>query len=558
MGGIVSSLTGQGGSGLTYNAAPADIQKAATNTEALDAYTRTTKGLLNQRNFLTALQAQNGIQNQSDVFNQQQGLANQLQGVANGTGPNPALAQYNQATGQNVAQQAALMAGQRGVGANAGLIARQIAQQGAGIQQQAAGQAATLQAQQQLAGMNALQQQQALLGNTAGAQVGNQANATTGYNQAAQSQQQNILNALAQRNQSNVASQGNVNSNNAQIQSIAARGQQGLFGGLMNGIGGVAGGLFKGGGTDGSSAAAGGSDAASQAGEGSTMVGGGLGDSASQFAHGGMVPAYAGGGQVQQQPNSVGSFLYGSAPAPQQGGKTSIVPVSSDATGSDAVYGGSNAFGQGVAQAGVNAYKKMADGGMVDGPQSNAGKFLFGSTPSQDTAEQQPVREVPAAKLDSGGSGGGGGGPNIGSMVGDAMGIVQKVGPWVQKGVNYFSNGSAAGDASSAGEYVGAPATAAGTAGGGFASAGAGESAVAGTGEAVASAAPVAAAAAAKGGAVPGKANVKGDSYDNDNVPALLSPGEVIIPRHIMESADPAQAAMHFVAGILHKQGMRK
>ena len=50
--------------------------------------------LTQQQAFLQALQGQNGLQNQSNIYNQ-------LQGIASGTGPNPALAQLNQTTGQN-------------------------------------------------------------------------------------------------------------------------------------------------------------------------------------------------------------------------------------------------------------------------------------------------------------------------------------------------------------------------------------------------------------------------------------------------------------------------
>ena len=156
-------------------------------------YDQSQTGINQQQAFVNALQGQNGIANQSNVFNQAQGLANQYQNVANGTGPNPALQQLQNTTGQNIASQAALMAGQRGSGANQGLVARQIGQQGANINQQAAGQGATLAAQQQLAGMQGLQNQQSLLGNLAGQQVGQQANALTGYNQAAQSEVSYLL-----------------------------------------------------------------------------------------------------------------------------------------------------------------------------------------------------------------------------------------------------------------------------------------------------------------------------------------------------------------------------
>lgn len=50
-----------------------------------------------------------------------------------------------------------------------------------------------------------------------------------------------------------------------------------------------------------------------------------------------------------------------------------------------------------------------------------------------------------------------------------------------------------------------------------------------------------------KGGFVPGRATVMGDSTRNDTVPALVSPGEAIIPRSIMQ--DPSVAKL--IAGIL-------
>lgn len=60
----------------------------------------------------------------------------------------------------------------------------------------------------------------------------------------------------------------------------------------------------------------------------------------------------------------------------------------------------------------------------------------------------------------------------------------------------------------------------------------------------------------AKGGPVPGKAKVKGNSYSNDTVPAMLSPGEIVLPRSVTQSADPAKAAAQFVAEKLKsKQG---
>ena len=177
------------------------------------------------------LAAQGGIQNQTNVFNQQQALANALQAQSQGQGPNPAQAQLAMATGQNVQQQAAMQAGQRGAGANVGLIARQAGQQGAGIQQQAVGQGAVMQAQQQLAAQGQLQGQQQNLAGLATQQVGQQAQAVTNLNEFALQNQGQLLGARQGQNQ--------VNASMAQ----ANLGNQAAFtGGVLNAAGAAAGG----------------------------------------------------------------------------------------------------------------------------------------------------------------------------------------------------------------------------------------------------------------------------------------------------------------------------
>jgi hypothetical protein len=57
------------------------------------------------------------------------------------------------------------------------------------------------------------------------------------------------------------------------------------------------------------------------------------------------------------------------------------------------------------------------------------------------------------------------------------------------------------------------------------------------------------------GGHVPGQASVSGDSAKNDTVPAMLSPGEVVIPRSVMSAKDPSVAAAKFVQAVLSKKG---
>ncbi len=58
-----------------------------------------------------------------------------------------------------------------------------------------------------------------------------------------------------------------------------------------------------------------------------------------------------------------------------------------------------------------------------------------------------------------------------------------------------------------------------------------------------------------QGGKVPGKAPMKGDHPENDTVKAKLSPGEVVIPKSVMESSDPVAGAAQFVAAIQKKKG---
>lgn len=57
------------------------------------------------------------------------------------------------------------------------------------------------------------------------------------------------------------------------------------------------------------------------------------------------------------------------------------------------------------------------------------------------------------------------------------------------------------------------------------------------------------------GGHVHGQATVPGDSPKNDTVPALLSPGEMVIPRSVMNTKNPGDAAKKFVDAYLAKKG---
>lgn len=235
--GFVSGLLGTaGGAGGSGFAAPrsANILNPVNIGQAGTAYGQTQQALSQQQAFLNALNAQNGLSNQTAVFNQ-------LQNIASGQGPNPAIAQLNQATAANTANQAALMAGQRGAGQNVGLIARQAAQQGAANQQQAAGQAATLQAQQSLQALNQLQ-------GLSTQQVAQQQQQTNQVSNAYQQEQQNILNAIAQQNNANVGMQSNINQGNAALAGQNMTGQQNLLGNVVGGAGAALSSIFAEGG----------------------------------------------------------------------------------------------------------------------------------------------------------------------------------------------------------------------------------------------------------------------------------------------------------------------
>lgn len=223
MSSIVNTLLGNNNKGTAFQPASANIVQPSTADQANAQYGNAQTGLQGQQALLAALAQQNGLKNQSNVYNQ-------LQNVASGQGPNPAQAMLANATGQNVANQASLMAGQRGVGANTGLLARQAAQQGANIQQQAAGQGAALQANQSL---NALGQ----MGGMATNQANQQANATNAYTNAAQGEQGQILGSINAQNNANIANQSNLNSINGQMAQGAQTGQFGLLGGASNALG---------------------------------------------------------------------------------------------------------------------------------------------------------------------------------------------------------------------------------------------------------------------------------------------------------------------------------
>ena len=219
------------GKGAGFQASNPDF---VTKGQTEQAYRDQQNALAQQQNLINNYGQFAPINRQGGVLNQQQDLANMLMQQAQGQGPNPALAQLSQTTGANVANQAALMAGQRGSGSNVGMIARQAGQVGSQAQQQAVGQAAVLRANQQLAAQQALQQQQQSMAGNAANMAAGQAAAIGGYGQQALQAQSNLLNA-------GTAMQSNINNANASIAGINAQNQGKIFGGLLGGAGSVLG-----------------------------------------------------------------------------------------------------------------------------------------------------------------------------------------------------------------------------------------------------------------------------------------------------------------------------
>jgi hypothetical protein len=369
--------------------------------------------------------ANNAVANQNQVYNQ-------FQNIAAGQGPNPAQAMLNQATGQNVAQQGALQAGQRGAAQNVGLIARQAGQQGMQAQQQAAGQGASMQAQQQLGALG---------------QAGQTATGIT----AAQQGEQSILQGANSAN----------NNIQGQLANTSMQGQQGLLGGIGNAVGSITG-LFAQGGPVQKMANGGGFD---------TMQGASVQPMQPAVGPQSMFAQSLSGGPTTP--------IFGSsAPKAMFGGnKKTAKPV---ATSSPTVGSGNSP----LSISDQNAAMAAGPGDMSISAQ-NAAQM---SGPSGSVEDPNTVNPSQVQSVDS-----------VGGI--DPSETDQT---FVQ---------------AAAGGNVGSKLK--------------------------------------KGGHVPGKPKVKGNSYSNDTVKALLSPGEVVIPKSVMESSDPIRGAAQFVQAVMSKKGKR-
>jgi hypothetical protein len=214
---------------LGLNAQSANITPGTNTSQLNSAYTNAQSGLGQQQGIVNTVVP--GVQTGVNAQNQ---IENQELAMTQGAGPNPAQAQLSQATGTNVNNEAALLAGQRGASGNVGLAARNIGQQGANTEQQAVGQAATMEAQQQIAA-----QQNAA--NIAAQQVGQAQGATTALNTGEQNEQNILQNANTSANNAATGMQSNINSVNSSA-------NQGILGGIGSGVSALTGGLFSEGG----------------------------------------------------------------------------------------------------------------------------------------------------------------------------------------------------------------------------------------------------------------------------------------------------------------------
>jgi hypothetical protein len=632
-----------------YNAAVAGAngigaqQQALAGQGALNSQLYNANGVGTQGSAISGLQ---GVAAQQAALAAQQGATTQqYQNLASGVGPNPAQSMLNQQTGQNVANQAALMAGQRGASANVGLMARQAAQQGAATQQQAVGQGATMQAQQQIAGLAGLSAQQQAQGSTIGAmgntqsaignlgttQVGqqqagvsnmaaqgaqlagqqqagivnqaNQANAQIGQlqgqqaqlagqaqnqvgnqlagnqavnaqanaiaNQAnqiaaqqigqtnsgaasAQNAQGILTNALGAQNNATVSAQGNINNANASMANTTMQGQQGMLGGILQGAG----------------AAMAMSDERQKtnkehsSGRLDNML-----DHLDTYSYNYKDPKFGEGRHTSVmaqdlEKSDIGRQAVVNTPEGKMVDYTQLLPAMLAA----------NAEAHKKIKELEAQIKKYADGGEVSpseikeqtpavnkevavqqpatqqplvardpmqqqqsAPMSVFGKFLYDSAKNGMPTNNSPITETPSNIEDR-----------------SQMGYGAQA---LQKGTASFIESGSKAVKDLMGSMGG---------GSGNMSAGAGE------GANLASLAMM----AAKGGSVPHnysdggghvvakhpseKAVKKGDSYANDKVPAILSEGEVVIPRSVMNSKDPARGAADFVNKVLAKKKVKK
>ncbi len=464
--------------------------------------------------------------------------------VAAGRGPNPAQEQFKQNINQAVQQQAGTVASVRGL--NPALAARLAATGGAGMMQGAAGQAATLQAGQQL---GALGQMGGLLGQETGlqAQYGGLAAGALGQAGAQGLTQQQILQAAAANaNAQRVQQQASLNQVNAGVAAQNTGTNASLFGGILQGVGGALAlpGMARGGVA------------------GSTPIKPArIPEPESEpFAQ----PYDLGKLQPPEVPQDT-TPLPGPAPsAVEKPGPRSALGRSLSGFGGNVAAGAAGsarefrdfAGGPSAPSSYVLSPWNFADGGPV-APETAVAHEPAGADPEMAPAhgpspEAAGVARTVAdhlSRVD----------PRAAAVVyADLTGLPTRFTPEdVRRAYHLLALHNAALLAQTAGGG-GAAAPAAMPSGPVQRNA---RSRMMATMPAGRETVPLKRALGgrtpvfARDGHVPGKAEVRGDDERNDKVPAMLSPGEIVIPRTVAQSPDAPRRAASFVAHLARKRG---
>lgn len=473
------------------------FENPVTSAQTAQSYNDSQNALAQQQALLQAITAQGGLNNQSNVYSQ-------MQGVANGTGPNPAQAMLAQQTGANNSAQAAMMAGQRGASQNVGLMARQAAQQGSANQQNAIGQGASLQAQQSMNALNSM-------GGIANQQVSNQMGAANAYTNAAQGEQGNLLGAQSQYNNALMGYAGGANNANANVSMANAKMNAGMLGGILGGAGAAA---AAEGGQVGTDIKAPPVPQQRYASGGDVSVGGGPKSSFGRYMAGQSNGSQAPQG-FQSIQNSDNPLQAGTQQLVGTLAKKYIKPMFQNHGGGSVNPSG---IGSQYNQAGPNLdVAGVLPQGAAQGPslspnvnftpngQQNSGAYQFGNTPATDAAAKASPLASVADKA-----------PDLSAAedLGDSFAHGGKVQALVSPGERYLP-----------------PREVAKVAKGQKSPMEAGEK-------------------------IPGKPAVGGakNDYANDTVPKTLDEGGIVLPRSVTQSKNPQWAAHKFMSDIMSRK----
>lgn len=534
MGSVIGAVTGGiagGGAGGGYQNAPATVALPYTQAQMDQAQAASQTQLAQQQQLASQLAGQGGLGTQNNILAQQQALANTLGQQAAGQGPNPAQQQYQQNINAGTQAAAGTIASQKGI--SPALAAQLIAQQQGSANQNAAGTAATLQAQQQLAAQNALQGQQAQMQGVAGQQVANQIGGQNAVTSATQGQQGMMQGAQGSTEAINAGGANAAMGYNAQANQNSINRAGGLIGQL----------LAKGGEVESQHFDQGGMmmlpqvpnywNQPAQTGGIHTALYGTRAKPATIDAQGNVSKAQAAQpGWVQKAGTGLAS-LFSSAPAatsaptttPTENPQNIVSPNQNDLPPTDPTQMPA------ILEARGGSIPRFDGGGEAELPAAQPMKFESNTLLNS---------------LVGGGSGGGGiklakGGKvkipdhlrHIAAIYhpelikhfdeGGDVGVAELPSAQpMQFETNSFMNSLAGG----AGKMMG------GLAKGGYAS-------------------------YQQGALVPGKAKVDHNSYSNDTVKAMLSPGECVIPLDVMNSNNPAENAKKFVQELIDKKNKK-